>query len=146
MSQPVPSYLRTPYSSPRERAYAIAVVLRYWQLIEQLMKLVDIQPNDWPSEIQNLFPRSVPGGPPEHPQRRLERWLGVYADDIKILRAIRNQLVHAATDVNISDVDLRGADYLSRVMLATLFELLPSEISDDWASTIIVAISRETGL
>jgi hypothetical protein len=90
MNQPVPDLTR-PYSTAGERAHATVVVIRYWQLVEQLMKLVDTQPDGWSAKLESLFPASVPGGPPEHPQQRLERWFAVYADDIKILRTIRNR-------------------------------------------------------
>src|SRR5580700_5669970 len=125
MSQFTPPNLTEPYETASGRAYATVVILRYWQLIEQLMKLVDMQPEAWPANLRSLFPVSVPGGPPEHPQQRRERWFTVYADEIKILRTIRNQLVHGE---GVSDVDLRGADFLARVILATLFGLSPTEV------------------
>src|ERR1700735_316269 len=112
MNQPAPD-LNKPYSTARERAYATVVVIRYWQLIEQLMKLVDMPPDRWPASLRSLFPTSVPDGPPEQPQQSLERWLAVYADEIKLLRTVRNQLVHAA---DISDGDIRGADFVARVI------------------------------
>jgi hypothetical protein len=142
MSQPVPDLTR-PYSTAGERASATVAVIRYLQLIEQLTKLVDMQPGAWSAKLKNLFPASVPGGPPEHPQQRLERWFAVYADDINILQAIRNQLVHG---VDVSDVDLRGADFLARVILASLFGVLPGEVNESWATSKISAISGETRL
>jgi|ERR1022692_4413360 hypothetical protein len=138
MNQPVPN-LNKPYTA-QERAYATVVLLRYWQLIEQLMILVDIPSDKWAAALVSLFPRSVPGGPPEHPQHRLLRWFGVYAEEIKILRAIRNQIAHA---MEVTDVDLRGADYLARVILATLFEILPTEVNDSWAALVQSEIARE---
>ena len=137
MSLPDPD-LSKPYTV-RERAYATVVILRYWQLIEQLMKLVDLQPGNWPAELKRLFPASVPDGPPEHPQQRLERWLAVYADEIKILRTVRNHLVHTA---DVSDVDLRGTDLIARVILSTLFGMQPSQVTDDWAYSKIQDFSR----
>jgi hypothetical protein len=86
----------------------------------------------------------VPGGPPEHPQQRLERWFVVYADEINILQKVRNQLVHSARG-GVTDVDLRGADYLARVILATLFEVSPSEVSDDWAMSKLSDFSQAIG-
>lgn len=142
MTQPSPD-LNRPYRTARERAYATVVVLRYWQLIEQLMKLVDMQPDAWSAQLKSLFPSNVPGGPPEHPQQRLERWLGVYGDEIRILREVRNKLAHVS---DISDFDLRGADYVARVILAALFGVLPSEVTDDWATAKAFAISQEVGL
>jgi hypothetical protein len=139
MNEPIPPYLTKPYSSARERSYATVVILRYWQLIEQLRKLVDFQPDNWPAGLKSLFPPSVPDGPPEHPQQRLERWFAVYGDEIRILQKIRDQLAHA---VDVSDVDLRGADYVARVILAALFGMLPSRVNEDWAITKINAISR----
>jgi hypothetical protein len=142
MTKPSPD-LNRPYRTVRERAYATVVVLRYWQLIEQLMKLVDMQPDAWSAKLKSLFPPSVPGGPPEHPQQRLERWLGVYGEEIRTLREVRNQLAHA---VDISDFDLRGADYVARVILATLFDVMPSEVTDNWATAKVFAFSEEAGL
>jgi len=142
MNEPSPD-LTKPYSTVRERAYAKLVFLRYWQLIEQLMKLVDMPPVAWPTQITSLFPPSVPNGPPEHPQPRLERWLAVYGDEIRTLRNVRNQLVHAA---DVSDADLRVADFIARVILASLFDLAPSDITEHWATTKIFAITQETGL
>jgi hypothetical protein len=142
MNQPRPD-LTKPYATRTERAYDTVVFIRYWQLIEQLMKLVDMQPDAWSAEVRSLFPRSVPGGPPEHPQQRLERWLAVYADEVKILRSIRNQLVHAQ---DVSDADLRGAVFLSRVVLSTLFGVLPSAVNEDWATSKISTLSNEAGL
>jgi hypothetical protein len=143
MNQPVPPYLTKPYETVRERAYATAVVIRYWQLIEQLMILVDRQPDAWPTNLRRLFPSSVPGGPPEHPQQRLERWFAVYADEINILRAIRDQLVHG---VDVSDVDLRGADFVARVILAALFDMPPTGVNENWAIEKISDINREMGM
>jgi hypothetical protein len=142
MNEPVPNLSR-PYPTVIERAYATVVLLRYWQLIEQLTKLVDLQPENWPATLQSLFPPSVPGGPREHPQQRLERWFTVYADEIKILRTIRNELVHT---VDVSDVDLRGADYVARVILAALFNAMPSQVDDAWAMSKINAISGEVAV
>jgi hypothetical protein len=137
MSLPDPD-LSKPYTA-RERAYATVVILRYWQLIEQLMKLVDLQPGNWSAELKRLFPASVPDGPPEHPQQRLERWLAVYADEIKILRTVRNYLAHT---VDVSDVDLRGADLIARVILSALFGVQPSQVTDYWAYSKIQDFSR----
>lgn len=142
MSEPIPPYLNKPYSV-RERAYAIVVFLRYWQLIEQLMKLVDAPPDAWSAQLKSLFPSSVPGGPPEHPQQRLERWLGVYGDEIRTLREVRNRLAHAA---DVSDYDLRGADYVARVILAALFDVKPSGVNENWATDKVFAISQDVGL
>ena len=138
MGQPVPD-LTKPYSA-RERAYATVVLLSYWHLIEQLMTLVDVQPDHWSAGMRSLFPESVPGGPHEHPQQRLERWFAVYAEEIKILRTIRNQMVHL---VDVSDADLRGANYLARVILATLFGVLPTEVDENWAKSKSAVLSRE---
>ena len=138
MNQPSPD-LNKPYPSVRERAYATVVVLRYWQLIEQLMKLVDMPPQSWTPELKSLFP----GGPREHPQPRLERWLAVYGDEIRTLRNVRNQLVHTA---DVSDADLRGADYVARVILASLFDVSPSEVTEHWATTKVFGISQLTAL
>lgn len=142
MNQPFPD-IRKPYPTARERTNATQDIIRYWQLIEQLMKLVDIPADDWPAKLKSLFPASVPGGPPEHPQQRLERWLAVYADEIKILRTVRNQLVHVA---DVSDTDLRGADYVARVILAALFDVLPTHVDQDWTTSKISAISGEMRL
>jgi hypothetical protein len=130
--------LSKPYTA-RERAFVRVTLLRYWQLIEQLTKLVDLQPGNWPTELKRLFPPSVPDGPPEHPQQRLERWLAVYADEINILRAVRNHLAHGA---DVSDVDLRGADLIARVILSSLFGVRPSQVTDDWAYSKIQDFSR----
>jgi hypothetical protein len=133
--------LTKPYRTDRERLNATVVIIRYWQLIEQLMKLVDMQPDRWSTDLKGIFPVSVPGGPPEHPQQRLERWLGVYSSEIKILRTVRNQIVHAE-DVN--DIDLRGTDFLARVILASLFNVMPSTVDESWATSKINAISHAT--
>lgn len=142
MNQPGPD-LTVPYPTARDRAYAIVVVLGYWRLIEQLTKLVDMPPGSWPTRLSDLFPKFKYDGISEHPQQRLERWFGVYADEIKILRTVRNQLAHA---VNIDDMDLRGADFLARVILASLFNVPPSRVDESWATSKINAISRDSGL
>lgn len=138
MSLPDPD-LSKPYTA-RERAFVRVTILRYWQLIEQLTKLVDLEPGNWSPELRRLFPPSVPDGPPEHPQQRLERWLAVYADEIQILRTVRDRLAHG---VDVSDVDLRGADLIARVILSSLFGVQqPSQVTDDWAYSKIQDFSR----
>lgn len=136
MSNPVPD-LSKPLT-PRERAYVSVLLFSYWQLIEQLMGLADFQPGHWSTNLKNLFPASVPGGAPEHPQGRLQRWLAVYSDEIGILRNIRNQIAYA---VDVKDADLRGADYLARVILATLFDIKPTDVNESWATTKASAIT-----
>lgn len=142
MNQPGPE-LTKPYATARERAYATVAFIRYWQLLEQLMRLVDMQPDGWSVTLESLFPVSVPTGLPEHPQRRLRRWLAVYADEIKILQSIRNQLVHAQ---DVSNVDLDGADFLARVILAILFGVSRPTVNENWATSEISTISSEMGL
>lgn len=137
MSNPVPD-LSKPYT-PRERAYAAVVLFSYWQLIERLMSLADIPASLWRPELNVLFHGSAPGGIPEHPQGRLQRWLAVYSDEIRILRNIRNQIAQAA---DLSDPDLRGADYLARVILATLFGIKPTDVNEPWVTAQISTISR----
>jgi len=41
-----------------------------------------------------------------------------------------------------SDIDLRGADYVARVILAALFEEMPSTGSEEWAMSKVSRLDR----
>lgn len=119
-----PPDLSEPYSTEAERAHAREALVLYWFAIELLMKLAQQPPDQWSSNQASMFPRSVPGGPPEHPQRRLERWANLYDDEIRIIGNIRNRLVHGGL---VADSELRGAIYLASRVIATVMGVPPSQ-------------------
>jgi hypothetical protein len=119
-----PPDLSQPYGTKRERdADREAVLVLYWYAIDQLTRLAEQPANQWSPEQAALFPGSVPSGPPEPPQHRLQRWLTVYGDEIRTVKDIRNKLVHLQP---VADSELRGAVYLARHVIASAVGVPPS--------------------
>jgi hypothetical protein len=123
----MPPDLGKPYNSEAERAADREALVAYWYGIERLMQLAEKPDSQWTPEETNMFPRSVPGGPPEHPEQRLKRWLSLYKDEISVIRSIRNRLVHGSY-LAMTDPELRGAAWLARQVLSTALGVLPSEV------------------
>jgi hypothetical protein len=119
-----PPDLSQPYSSEAERAGAREALLLYCYAIEVLTKLVELPASEWSPQQTSAFPSSVPNGPPEPPQHRLQRWVNLYGDEIRIIREVRNRLVHGGV---VADSELRSATYLARSIVATVMGVLPSE-------------------
>jgi hypothetical protein len=133
--------LSQPYSTRQEREEAREALVYDWRLIELLMSLADFSADQWTPGRVNLLPVSPVGrGYREHPLQRLERWLSLYGDEIKALREVRNRIVHAQA---LSDPELRGADFIARVILATLFERLPTDIDRDWVKAKIAEVWQQ---
>lgn len=124
MSQSPPD-LGKPYGTEAERAVDREALIVYWYGIEALTHLAEMPPSRWSTEQARLFPSSVPGGPPEHPEQRLQRWLTLYGDEISIIRDIRNRLVHIG---RVTDPELRGATWLAKTIISTAMGILPSEV------------------
>lgn len=117
--------LSQPYDTDREREQAReALLVLYWYAIEGLTNLAQRPANQWSPEQVGLFPKSVPGGPPEPPQHRLVRWLSLYGDEIRTVRDIRNKLVRWGP---VADSELRGAVYIARHVIASAVGAPPSE-------------------
>jgi hypothetical protein len=121
--------LNQPYRTPREREEAREVIVSSWRLIELLMRLADFSPDQWTADRVRLLPGSPAGNIREHPSQRLDRWLSLYSEEIQVVRAARNLIVHAE---DLDDPQLRGTEQIARVILATLFDKLPSEIDKNW--------------
>ena len=121
----MPPDLGKPYSSEAERAADREALITYWYGIEALTRLAEKPVSRWSPEQVGLFPPSVPGGPPEHPEQRLRRWLTLYSDEVGVIRDIRNRLVHSG---QVTDPELRGAAWLARTIISTALGTLPSEI------------------
>ena len=134
MSQPPD--LSQPYRTESERISDREALLLYWYAIEQLTRLAELPADRWSPKQESLFPRSVPGGPPEPPQRRLQRWLTVYGDEVRTIKDIRNRLAHL---VPVADSELRGALYLARHVVASAVGALPSEA--DSAARKVLALA-----
>src|SRR5579862_4593231 len=119
-----PPDLSQPYGSEAERAGEREALLLYYYAIEALTRLADLPASEWSPQQSSAFPSSVPGGPPEPPQHRLQRWAALYDDEIRIIREVRNSLVHRGI---VADSELRGATYLARIVIATVMGVPPSE-------------------
>ena len=119
-----PPDLSQPYGSEAERADAREALLLYCYAIEILTKLVELPASKWSPEQTGAFPSSVPDGPPEPPQHRLQRWFALYGDEIRLSREVRNRLVHRGI---VTDPELRSAAYLARNIVATVMGVPPSE-------------------
>lgn len=119
-----PPDLSRPYGTEEERIVDRDALLFYWFAIERLIRLAEQPTSEWSSDQLGLFPRSVPGGPPEPPQHRLQRWLTVYGDEIRTVRDLRNRMLHLGP---VADSEIRGALYLARNVVASAVGALPSE-------------------
>jgi len=124
--------LARPYSSEAERASDREALLVYSYAIESLTNLAEQPRSQWTQEQVRPFPSSVEGGPPEHPEQRLRRWLVLYTEEINVIRDVRNRLVHRGT---VTDPELRGATWIARQILSTAMGVLPSEVEPRWVQT-----------
>jgi len=93
------------------------------------MRLADFPADQWTADRVRLLPGSAAGSIREHPSQRLDRWLSLYSEEIQVVRAARNRIVHGGV---LDDPQLRGTEQIARVILATLFDKLPSEIDKNW--------------
>jgi hypothetical protein len=93
------------------------------------MRLADFPPDQWTTGRVKLLPGSATSSIREHPSQRLDRWLSLYSEEIQVVRAARNRIVHAGI---LDDPQLRGTEQIARVILATLFDKSPSEIDKNW--------------
>jgi hypothetical protein len=121
--------LNQPYQTPRAREEARETIVSSWRLIELLMSLADIPADQWTVGRVRMLPGSPDGSIREHPSQRLDRWLSLYSEEIQVVRAARNRIVHAEV---LDDPQLRGIEQIARVILAALFNKLPSEIDKNW--------------
>jgi hypothetical protein len=130
----MPPDLGKPYSSEAERAFDREALIVYWLAIETLTNLAEQPPSSWTPKQVSQFPRSVPGGPQEHPEQRLKRWLLLFGDEISAIQGVRSRLVHTGA---VSDPELRGAAWLARQVLSTAMGGQPSMVTPMWARTLI---------
>ena len=126
-----PPDLGKPYSTETDRADAREALLLYWAAIESLIKLAKQPASQWSDQQKSLFPSLTQSGPPEPPDRRLQRWLDLYTDEINLVMDVRNRLVHGGTMV--TDPELRGAVYLARHVISSAMGVLPSQAEPVWA-------------
>jgi hypothetical protein len=132
-----PPDLSQPYSSEREREREReALLVLYWYAIEVLTRLARQPADQWSPQEVGLFPTSVPGGPPEPPQRRLARWLNIYNEEIATISDIRDKLVHLQP---AADSEIRAAVYLARHVIASALGVSPS--GADSASRKVLALA-----
>jgi hypothetical protein len=117
--------INQPYRTPREREEARETIVSGWRLIELLMRLADFPADQWTVGRVRLLPGSPVGSIREHPSQRLDRWLSLYSEEIQVVRAARNRIVHAEV---LDDPQLRGTEQIARVILAALFNKMPNEI------------------
>ena len=114
-----------PYSSEAERGCDAEVLILCGYGIDALVTLAGRPIPQWSREQDSLFPRSVPGGPPEHPQDRLSRWAAVYEREIGLVHEARGRLVRGAL---VADAELRGAAYLAAQILAVALGVPPGQV------------------
>ncbi len=132
--------LARPYSSEAERASDREALIIYWYGIEALTNLAEQPASQWTPEQVRLFPSSVEGGPTEHPEQRLQRWLGIYTEEINVIRDVRNRLVHGGT---VTDPELRGTTWIARQILSTAMGVLPSEVEPKWVQARLGRLFEE---
>jgi hypothetical protein len=117
--------LLKPYSSEAERGSDIEALILCQYGIGALAALAGRPAPQWSGEQESLFPRSVPGGQPEHPHRRLRRWLALYEREIQIVHEVRGRLVRGAL---VADAELRGAAYLAQQILSVALGVPPGQV------------------
>lgn len=121
---PVPD-LSEPYSSDAERDSDREALILCWYGIDALVTLAGRPVPQWSAEQESLFPRSVPGGRPEHPRHRLRRWLTVYQREIEVVRDVRSRLIRGGL---VADAELRGTAYLARQVLSVALGVPPGQV------------------
>lgn len=136
MSQ-MPPDISVPYVTEADRVNAREAVLLYSSLIEVLTRLADRAAGSWSAGQEVLFP----AGLRENPTRRLSRWITTFSDEIKIIHEVRNRIVHTGV---VADPELRGAEWLARQIISTLFDMQPSQINPIWARQALARAAQET--
>lgn len=139
MSQ-MPPDLSKSYTTEKERADDREAILLYTSLIEVLVRLANRSPGSWSEEQKQLFPDYMPDIPPERTFQRLQRWIRVYNDEIKAIGDVRNRIVHSGT---VTDPELRGAAYLARQTIASLFDMEFNKVNPIWSRQVIAKAARE---
>lgn len=134
-----PPDLGKPYSTETDRAGAREALLLYWTVIEALIGLADRPVSQWSDQQRSLFQKSSESGPPEAPERRLQRWRNIYQEDINLIQDVRNRLVHPGTIV--TDPELRGAVYLARHVTSAATGVLPSQVEPVWARNMLAHVA-----
>lgn len=132
--------LNQPYRTPKEREEARETIISCWRLIELLMRLADFPADQWTAGRVRLLPSSPAGSIREHPSQRLDRWLSLYSEEIQVVRAARNRIVHAEV---LDDPQVRGTERIARVILATLFDKSPSQIDKNWLRSKIDEVLKQ---
>lgn len=132
----MPPDLSTPYATEVDRANAREALLVYFLLIEVLTHLADQESSSWSARQGVLFPVGLR----ENPTRRLIRWITTFSDEIKVIRDVRNRIVHVGV---VTDPELRGAEWLARQIISTLFDMQPSQINPTWAQQTLTKAARE---
>jgi hypothetical protein len=135
----MPPDINVPYFTEEDRENAREAVLLYFRLIEVLARLADQTSRPWSPDQVALFP----AGLSENPSRRLARWLTTFGDEIKIIRDVRNQIVRVGV---ITDLDLKGAEFLARQIISTLFDMQPSQVNPTWARKALARVGQEVVL
>lgn len=131
-----PPDLGQPYNSEADRARDREALIAYAYGVKSLERLAQLPKDQWTELQVSLFPRSVPGGPAEHPADRLKRWLSLYSDEISIVTDTRNRLVHGQP---VTDPELRGATWLGKVIISTATGALPSAIDESSVTRLMQA-------
>jgi hypothetical protein len=109
----LPHELQDPFPTSTDRAHATQQLLDLFRRLEELERLAELPAEQWTPQQVQQFP-SETSGHREHPAERLARWHGLFADELKQVRAARNAAVHA----RLSDAELRTATYLAARLLA----------------------------
>jgi hypothetical protein len=132
----MPPDISVPYFSEEDRANAREAVILYSQLIEVLTRLANQAVSTWSADQEGLFSASLR----ENPTRRLTRWVTTFSDEIKIIRDVRNRIVHVGV---VTDPELKGAEFLARQIISTLFDVQPSQVNPTWARRILARAEQE---
>jgi len=114
-----------PYSSEAERGSDAEMLILCGYGIAALVTLAGRADPQWSREQESLFPRSVPGGPPERPLDRLSRWTAVYEREISLVHEVRGRLVRGGL---VADAELRGAAFLAQRILSVALGVPPGQV------------------
>ena len=132
----MPPDISVPYFTEEDRANAREAVILYSSLIEVLTRLADQTASTWSADQVVLFP----AGLRENPTHRLTRWVTAFSDEIKIIRDVRNRMVHVGV---VTDPELKGAEFLARQIISTLFDMQPSQVNPTWARRTLARAAQE---
>jgi hypothetical protein len=125
--------LSRPYGSDAERRADRDKLVSYWQVLEPLIDLAKLSPDQW-SEWQEYFAAKVlPQASKERSGQRLTRWASLYGEELELIKGVRKKVVGG--DI-VTDPELLGATWLARQVIATVAGIEPSQVDQRWIRSV----------